>query len=121
MVRIEGAVLDPARRLVPVDALGLIGPEPIRVLDRALVHRAIVIVLDIGAPKPIGRNFVEFVRHRPALLVAPELLEAGALAFLMLLCDDARTSDKGARCRTFVVSPPESGRGHATLVWRFRS
>src|SRR5262249_4898349 len=67
---IVGGVLDLARRLEPVDALGFLGPESIGVLDRALVHGAVVVFLDKGAAEPIGRNVIQLVRHRLVLLLA---------------------------------------------------
>src|SRR5262249_10631259 len=70
IVRVERGVLDPGWLPVPVDALGLLRPEAVRVLDRALVHRAVVAVPHVGAPEPIGRNFIKLVRHRSVLLLA---------------------------------------------------
>ena len=53
-------------RLDPVDALGLLGPEAVRVVDRARVHLLVLGVVDIGALLPLGRNVVNLVRHRPS-------------------------------------------------------
>ena len=57
------AVLDLARRLVPVEALGLLRPEAVRVLERARVHLLVLVRVDIGAFLPLRRNVVDFLGH----------------------------------------------------------
>jgi hypothetical protein len=59
----EGAVLDLGRRLVPVQALGLLGPEAIRVLERARVHLLVLVGVDIGAFLPLRWNIVDLLGH----------------------------------------------------------
>ena len=65
-----GGVLDLGVGLDPVDALAHLAPEPVRVLDRALVHRQILLVVDPGPGRPLGGYVVDLVRHgassRPA-------------------------------------------------------
>src|ERR671935_705563 len=69
IARAEGAVLDLARRLVPVQALGLLGPEAVRILERAGEHLLVLVRVDIGALLPLGRNVVNLLGH--LLLQAP--------------------------------------------------
>src|SRR5205807_2268461 len=59
----EIRVLDLARRLEPVQALGLLRPEAIRVLDRAGVHVAVFGGVDMRAASPLGRNLIDLVGH----------------------------------------------------------
>src|SRR4029077_16918458 len=63
VVRTERGVLDFARRAVPVDALRLFGPETVRVLQRALVHRAVLRVVHIGARFPFSGYRMDLVGH----------------------------------------------------------
>src|SRR5262249_54312223 len=109
MLWIVGGVLDLARWLVPVDALGLIGPEPIRVLDRALIHGAVVAVLDVGAAKPIGRNVIQLVRHRFVLLLAHGCC-VGAVVF-----------DQGFIMRRGLDKRQERGTSYFRCVWAMDS
>ena len=60
----EGRVLDLGRRPIPMDALGLLGPEPVRVLERARVHLLVLGLVDKAALLPLRRNIVHLVRHR---------------------------------------------------------
>ena len=71
----EIGVLDPGRGLEPVDALGFLGPEGVRVPDGSLVLRQIAGIVQIGAVAPLGRNVVNVsggvkgqVAHGPSLL-----------------------------------------------------
>src|SRR5262249_52597772 len=59
-----GGVLDLAERLDPVDALGLLTPETVRILDRARVHFLVLGFVHVGAFPPIGRNVIDLIRHR---------------------------------------------------------
>ena len=59
----EGDVLDLMEGLHPVDALGLLGPEAIGIIDRAGVHLAVLGVVDKGALGPIGGYVVNFLGH----------------------------------------------------------
>src|SRR5262249_29177256 len=61
---IVGGVLDLAERLDPVDALGLLAPETVRILDRACVHFLVLGFIHVGAFPPIGRNVIDLVGHR---------------------------------------------------------
>src|ERR1700710_1701328 len=49
----ERGVLDPRERSDPVDALGLFGPESVRVLERARIHLAVFGVVHPGALGPL--------------------------------------------------------------------
>ena len=51
------------RRAVPVQALGLFGPEAVRVVDRARVHLLVLGVVDVGALLPLGRDVVDLLGH----------------------------------------------------------
>ena len=59
----EIGVLDPGRGGEPVDALGFLGPEGVRVPDGSLVLRAIAGIVQIGAVAPLGRNVVDLLFH----------------------------------------------------------
>src|SRR5262249_4504931 len=61
---VVGGVLDLAERLDPVEALGLLTPETVRILDRAHVHFLVLGFVHVGAFPPIGRNVIDLVRHR---------------------------------------------------------
>ena len=61
VARRERGVLDLVERLDPVDALGLLGPEAVRVGDRALVHLLVLGLVDEGALLPLGGNLVDLV------------------------------------------------------------
>ncbi len=67
VMRIEGGVLDLGEWLEPIDALGLLAPESVRILDRALVHGGVLFRIDEGALFPIGRNVIDLVTHLPLL------------------------------------------------------
>ena len=56
IVRIPGDVLDPGERLDPVDALGLLRPEPFRILQRVRVHGVVFRSVDQRARLPILGN-----------------------------------------------------------------
>src|ERR1700751_6051855 len=77
----ERGVLDLARRSVPMDALGLLRPESVRVLERARVHLLVFRGVDIGALLPLRRYAVNLLRHRfgppPSRALAPG--QGGAL------------------------------------------
>ena len=63
VMRIERSVFDLGKVSVPVNALGFFSPECVRVPDRALVHRVVFCVVDVGALGPRGGNIVNLVRH----------------------------------------------------------
>ena len=64
VMRVERGVLDLGEGLDPIDALGLFGPEAVRILDRARVHLIVLGVVDQSALLPIGRNVIDLVGHR---------------------------------------------------------
>ena len=57
---VEGGVLDLGVGLEPVDALAVLGPEAVRVVDRALVHRLVFGRVRHRRASPIRRE-----RHKP--------------------------------------------------------
>ena len=87
---VEGGVLDLGERPDPVDPLRLLGPEPFRIVDRALVHGAIARLVDQRALRPVGRNRIDLLGHfvspseflvlRRATLVSPRNHNQGMLA-----------------------------------------
>ncbi len=89
----EGGVLDLAERLDPVDALGLFGPEAVRVLERARIHFLVFRLVDEGALGPGRRNVIDLVGHRTGP-PSPRLSAAGGLVCWPLLCDGTLMSDK---------------------------
>ena len=62
-MRIERRVLDLGVGLVPVDALCMLSPEAVGIGERVLVHYFVLGFGDEGARLPLGRNFVNLVRH----------------------------------------------------------
>ena len=48
---------------LPIDALALLGPEAVRVLDRARVHLLVFGVVEIGARLPLRRHLVDLAGH----------------------------------------------------------
>jgi hypothetical protein len=63
VARRVGDVLDLGEGFDPVDALGLLAPEAVRVLDRARVHVLVFCAIDIGAFRPVGRHVVNLLGH----------------------------------------------------------
>src|SRR5215467_5741993 len=64
VAEVIGGVLDLAERLDPVETLGLLTPETVRILDRSRVHFLVLGFVHVGAFPPIGRNVIDPVRHR---------------------------------------------------------
>ena len=70
----KAGVLDLGRRLDPVEPLGLFGPEPVRIADRARVH---LVVLRLGGQRArsgrLARRKHQIVAHRllPELVAKP--------------------------------------------------
>src|SRR3569833_1933556 len=60
VVRIVGGVLHLGEGLDPVDALGVLGPEAVRVLDRARVHLLVIADYAKAAIIPYGRPGIVF-------------------------------------------------------------
>jgi hypothetical protein len=86
----EMGVLDPGRGLEPVNALGLLGPEGLRVPDRGLVLGEVARVVQIGAVAPLGRHIVDgFIRLNSQAAHGPNLMRfqlywIGTLVLLIL-------------------------------------
>src|ERR1700720_776018 len=59
----ERGVLDLGEMFRPVDALGLLGPKPVGIGQRACVHFLVFGLGDEGALGPLGGNFVDLIRH----------------------------------------------------------
>src|SRR5262249_3950512 len=53
----------PGRCLVPMDALGLLGPEAIRIAERSRVQGLVLRLVQKGALLPFVRHGVDLVRH----------------------------------------------------------
>src|SRR4029079_15791757 len=64
VVRVVGGVLHLAEGLDPVDALGVFGPEAVRVLDRTVVHLLVFGVADESALLPFSRHVIDLIGHR---------------------------------------------------------
>ena len=83
----EGGVLDLGEGLDPVDALGLLGPEAVGVLDRARIHVAVLVLVDKGALGPFRGYVVNLVGHRfPSSLAASERGDHQPSSSLQRLC-----------------------------------
>ena len=63
IVRVVRGVLDLAERLDPVDALGLLGPEAVRIFDRARIHFIVLGLVRVGAFPPFSRHVIDLFRH----------------------------------------------------------
>src|SRR5258706_4614887 len=63
VTRGEGYVLDLGEGFHPADALGLFGPEPVGVLDRARIHLLVLGLIGPGALGPFGRDIINFLGH----------------------------------------------------------
>ncbi len=85
-----GDVLDLVERLDPVDAPGLFAPEAVGILDRAVIHLAVLGVVDKGALGPFRGHIVDLLGHlslhssrcrrRPqAVLIVTMIMRRGAL------------------------------------------
>ena len=89
-----GGVLHLGEGLDPIEPLGLFGPKPVRVVDRARIHLLVFCFVDERALLPLGWNFVNLVRHRHFL--PPRGSAARALCQLGLLCDGQRSGGQAA-------------------------
>src|SRR5207253_10491116 len=67
----EGCVLDLGERLHPADALGLLGPEPVGILDRACIHLLVLGLICPGALGPFRRYIINFLGHLTPSTHAP--------------------------------------------------
>src|SRR5262245_15131311 len=68
---VVGRVLDLAKGLDPVNAFGLLRPEPVRILDRPRIPLLVFGFIDIGAFAPFGRHVIDLVGHRHSSRPAP--------------------------------------------------
>src|SRR4029453_4501785 len=64
VVRIERRVLDLGVGSEPVNALALLAPEAVWVLDRLRVHCLIFGVVDERSLLPVRRNLIDLISHR---------------------------------------------------------
>src|SRR5262249_45354628 len=64
VVWVVGGVLDLAEGLDPVDALGLLGPEAVRILDRASVATLVIGIVHMVALAPVGCHVIDLFGHR---------------------------------------------------------
>src|SRR6184192_1441555 len=67
----EGCVLDLGERLHPSDALGLLGPEAVGILDRARIHLLVLGLIGPGALGPFRRHIINFLGHLTPSTHAP--------------------------------------------------
>ena len=63
IMRVEARMLHLREGRDPVDALRLLGPEAVRILERAFVEPAIGLFVDAGALFPVVGDGVEFLGH----------------------------------------------------------
>src|SRR5271163_4311801 len=63
VVRVEGNVLDLGIGLEPLDALAVLAPERIRVLQGVRVHLFVLRRVDPGALGPIDGNLIDLLGH----------------------------------------------------------
>ena len=116
VARVVGRVLDLAERLDPVDALGLLGPEPVRVLDRALVHLLVLGVVDEAALLPLGRNLVNLVGHTFLLVRAQFRAPGRAIALFWVNIMRRRLRQRQGRPpATFVAATVGIARSAANM------
>src|SRR5229473_4914749 len=78
----EGGVLDLGEGLHPADALGLFGPEPVGIADRARIHLLVLGLIDPGALGPIRRHVVNLLGH----LYPPPMRPVNARTAIRLRC-----------------------------------
>ncbi|MCY1418327.1 hypothetical protein D9M71_338820 [compost metagenome] len=62
MVVVEGGLLDLGERLDPVDTLGLLAPEAVRVDHRLLVHGLVGGLVGQGSGRNLGTNGIQWSR-----------------------------------------------------------
>ncbi|MNI70570.1 hypothetical protein D3C73_1263920 [compost metagenome] len=62
MVIVEGSLLDLGERLDPVNALGLLTPEAVRVDHRLLVHGLVGGLVGQGSGRNLGTNGIQWSR-----------------------------------------------------------
>ena len=94
VVRIVRGVLHLGEGLDPVDALGLLGPEAVRVLDRTVVHLLVLGVVDEGALPPFSRHVIDLIGHRHFLPPAVDAAGSRYIICWFALCDGALICDK---------------------------
>ena len=93
----EGCILDLGKRFHPMNALGLLGPERVGILERGRVHVAVFGVVDEGALLPNRWNVINLFAHR-----APPSRSAPKALITQAFCSAARIIGPlcaaGARC-----------------------
>src|SRR5262245_57911497 len=89
-----GGALHLGERLDPVDALGMCGPETVRILDRTVVHLPVLGIVDESAFPPFSRHVIDLFGHRPFLPPAVDAAGSRCVFLLVPLCDDAFHRDK---------------------------
>src|SRR5215218_8185404 len=63
LTRRKGGVFDPGEGLHPINALGMLGPETVRIGHRTRVHLLVLRLIDKGALRPLGGNIVNLLGH----------------------------------------------------------
>ena len=120
IARRVGGVLDLAEGLDPVDALGLLGPELVRVGDRGRVHLLVLGVVEEGALLPFRRDVVDFLGH-PDPPTQPQIqfcfcrdyaMGARAATRLVLVPLSSRVTGSGSSAKR-VAPSGVPGRSHA--------
>src|SRR6184192_1043746 len=91
----EGCVLDLGERLHPSDALGLLGPEAVGILDRARIHLLVLGLIGPSALGPFRRHIINFLGHLTPSTHAPrEKRTQQAVSLLQRLCVGPASADK---------------------------
>src|SRR5437899_10143462 len=91
----EGCVLDLGERLHPADALGLLGPEPVGILDRARIHLLVLGLIGPGALGPFRRHIINFLGHLTPSTHAPAKSgHSKPSSLLQRLCVGPASADK---------------------------
>ena len=123
--RIVGPVGDPRRRRHPVDPPRLLGPEAVRIVERARVERFILLGGAVGAFEwrrrgggmssaiPHSYSFSPGIRYSPAsgTLLPDESADEAAEAARRRCCGcSARGGRRGRRCGRRASSPRRPGR-----------
>jgi hypothetical protein len=76
-----GRIFDPRIRLDPINPLAMLGPEPLRIFVRRVLHGFVFGIIHISALSPIARDRIKFIGHWIFLpLAAPQQLLEGCSA-----------------------------------------
>src|SRR5262249_60301659 len=112
LARAEGGVLDLGVGFDPVDTLAHLAPEPGRILERALVHGLVLIVVDPGSARPFRGHAIDLLGHLRLLLPAAAydcalgvyyrhargLINGSLVAFLTLVAPTCRAEVRSPAC-----------------------